>query len=416
MKVIQIPRRFVQSDWGGTETVILETSKQLQLLGHDTAIFTSMALAKNREDHIDGVAVRRFSYCYPWWGLSDDARLQMDRKGGNLISLPLMNALRKEPDLDIIHLHTFKRLGGSARVVARQRKIPYVVTLHGGLFDVPEEEFASVVSPFKGSFEWGKPLGVLLGSRQVVPDADAVICVGQSECDQVRKRYPDQRVEHLPNGVNIDRFATGDRSAFRAAHGIPEHAQLILVMGRIDHQKNQLGAVEALVEIRKQLPDVYLLLIGHVTNTPYMEKVVQTAQQLGVADRVVLIPGIDSHSPVLVNAYHAADMFLLPSIHEPFGIVILEAWAAGLPVAAARVGGVPSFVKHEHDALLFDPTDTHAMAQAVCDVLMHPAISQALAEKGRIKAQSQYSWEMITKRLLGIYEDVQAARRKGAHT
>ncbi|MHB1462434.1 MAG: glycosyltransferase family 4 protein [Armatimonadota bacterium] len=413
MKVIQIPRRFVQSDWGGTETVILETSKQLQQLGHDTSIFTSMALAKNHDELIDGIPVRRFNYCYPWWGLTDDARLQMDRKGGNLVSLPLMNALRKEPNLDIIHLHTFKRLGGSARVVAKQRKIPYVVTLHGGLFDVPDEEFASVVSPFKGSFEWGKPLGVMLGSRQVVPDADAVICVGMTECEQVRKRYPGLRVEHVPNGVDVARFAKGDRTDFRAIHGIPEHAQLVLVMGRIDHQKNQLGAVQALVEIRKQLPDVYLLLIGHVTNTPYMEKVVQTAQQLGVADRVVLIPGIDAHSPDLVNAYHAADMFLLPSIHEPFGIVILEAWAAGLPVAASRVGGVPSFVKHEYDALLFDPSDISAMAQSVCDVLMHPAISQGLAEKGLLKAQQQYSWEIITRRMVSIYDEVRAAHRKG---
>lgn len=134
-----------------------------------------------------------------------------------------------------------------------------------------------------------------------------------------------------------------------------------------------------------------------------------------MADRVVVIPGIDSSSQDLVNAYHAADVFLLPSLHEPFGIVILEAWAAGLPVAAARVGGVPGFVKHEHEGLLFNPEDSGAMAQAVVDILVHESLGQALAEAGHNKAVKQYSWETITKQLIGIYTDVlEARKRKGS--
>ena len=125
MHVVQVPRRFVRSDWGGTETVILETSKSLLALGHHTEIYCPRALSTRDHEVIDGVSVTRFGYLYPYLGLSDAARIQMDRKGGNLFSFPLMRGLQRFPELDLIHLHTGKRLGGdrAVRGCAAQRSL-----------------------------------------------------------------------------------------------------------------------------------------------------------------------------------------------------------------------------------------------------------------------------------------------------
>ena len=92
-----------------------------------------------------------------------------------------MRRLSREPGLDLIHLHTGKRLGAIGRHVARKRRIPYVVTVHGGVLDIPDKEFATYLSPTEGCFEWGKLLGLLYGSRRVFDDADAIICVDASE-------------------------------------------------------------------------------------------------------------------------------------------------------------------------------------------------------------------------------------------
>ena len=92
-RIIHVPRRFVAEEWGGTETVILEIARQQQLAGAQAEVFTSMALAKRREEAIGGVPVRRFPYCYPFFGLSPEDKAAMDKKGGNLLSLSLFAAL-----------------------------------------------------------------------------------------------------------------------------------------------------------------------------------------------------------------------------------------------------------------------------------------------------------------------------------
>ncbi|MGB0713800.1 MAG: glycosyltransferase family 1 protein, partial [Gammaproteobacteria bacterium] len=81
MKTIQVPRRFVAHEWGGTETTILETSRALNAAGHETRIFTSMALSDTRAQTLGGVSIRRFPYSYPFFGLSEQAVADMDRKG-----------------------------------------------------------------------------------------------------------------------------------------------------------------------------------------------------------------------------------------------------------------------------------------------------------------------------------------------
>jgi len=124
MNIVQVPRRFVSSHWGGTETVILETCKRLLKMGHHTEIICPNALAHQNKKVIGGVNISRMPYFYPYLGLSDEAKQQLDRKGGNLFSFAMMSALKKYPDLDLIHLHTAKRLGGIGRTIAMKRKIP----------------------------------------------------------------------------------------------------------------------------------------------------------------------------------------------------------------------------------------------------------------------------------------------------
>ena len=140
--IVHVPRRFVADEWGGTETVILEIARQQQRAGYETRVETSMALAKSRSELIGGVPVLRHSYCYPFLGLSRADCMAMDKKGGNLLSLPLFWSLLRTKNVRIFHAHALKRVGGTVRTAAKIRRKPFVVSLHGGVFDVPSEELA----------------------------------------------------------------------------------------------------------------------------------------------------------------------------------------------------------------------------------------------------------------------------------
>ena len=412
IRSIQVPRRFVANEWGGTETTILQSSRALNAAGHPTRIFTSLALSDKRRERMHDVEIRRHSYCYPFLGLSRTDRQEMDKKGGNLLSLPLLWSLLREPQVDLLHAHTGKRLGGIVRTAARLRGIPYVITLHGGYYDIPAGQMQQMLEPISKTLEWGKPFGALLGSRRVLQDAAAVLCVGENEYRAARAALPGQRVELLPNGVDSGFFADGDGERFRRHYDIPTGRRIILCVSRIDYQKNQLALVEALPGILQHQPDAQLVLVGPVTIESYRARLLQRIERLGLQGRVNLIPGLTADDPLLRGAYQAADVFCLPSLHEPFGIVVLEAWAASLPVVAARVGGIPSFTRDGEDVLHADPEQPASLARQLLAVMDDPTLAGRLAGNGQRRARQEYDWCVISRQLSTLYSELAGRRRQ----
>jgi glycosyltransferase involved in cell wall biosynthesis len=406
LRTIQVPRRFTVDEWGGTETTVLQTSRAMKSLGHDTRIFTSLALSSRREELVEGIPIRRFPYVYPFLGMSPSAIRDMDKKGGNLLSFALLKALLREKSVDLLHAHSGKRLGAVVRTAARLKRIPYVVTLHGGHFDIPAGEMKQMLSPIRGRFEWGRAAGALLGARRVLDDAAAIICVGRNEHEATTREFPGKRVVLLPNGVDSAFFAGGDGTAFRTSAGIPRDRRIVLCVGRIDYQKNQLGLLKAFALLRQREPQAHLVLLGPVTVSAYGDKLRKAIAALALRERVTMVPGLRWNDPMLAGAYAAADVFCLPSLHEPFGMVILEAWSAGTPVVAAKVGGIPSFTTHGHDVLHTDPQCPEDIARSLDTAMSNRTLARTLAEHGRAKATRDYDWLSISERLLSVYRDV----------
>lgn len=411
MHIIHVPRRFVTDEWGGSETFVAETSCRLGEKGYRMEIYTSKALDNTGHALYRGIPIRRFSYFYPYIGLSKQARAMLDKKAGNLFSFSLMHALQKTKDVDVIHLDTGKRLGGIVRYCAREKHIPYVISLHGGNLAVPKEEQETWTEPTKGALEWGKLLGLWVGSRRVLSDAAAIICVGKDEYEAMARKFPDKKVEYLPNGVDIDRFANGDGPSFRTTHGIPLDRFVFLTVARLDVQKNQLGLVKQLPSMLKKVPNAHLVFLGHITSKEYVATLAAEAKALGVEDRITLIGGIPYSSTELVDAYHSADCFVLPSLHEPFGMVVLEAWASQKPVAVSQRGGLASLVTEGKDGLFFDPEAPEgtesSISSVLCTLATNPDLRTALGQGGLRTATESYSWDSITSRLEAIYRSIQ---------
>ena len=136
----------------------------------------------------------------------------------------------------------------------------------------------------------------------------------------------------------------------------------------------------------------------------------------GLTESATIIPGLSNESGLLIDGFHAGDAFVLSSRHEPFGIVVLEAWCAGRAVIVSRVGGLQTLVRDGETGFFFDPDAADAPTQLAAHLTAlhgNPALRQSIGEAGRAEATAHYDWTRIGARLEEIYQlaEESAARR-----
>ncbi len=409
-RIIHVPRRFVAHEWGGTETVVGSLAIEQQKMGLRPEIHTSLALSDNRREDWNSVPIRRYSYQYPFFGLNAVQKAQMDKKGGNLLSLGLFASLACARDVRVFHAHALKRLGGEVLTAARIQRKPFIVTLHGGVFDVPSAELSQMMEAQSGKLEWGKIFGALMRSRRILEDADAIICVGRSEYDHALKSLSHDRIHHVGNGVDAGRFARGDGTAFRATNHIPADALVLACYSRFDPQKDQGTLIEAFDILAPAFPTLHLVLAGPSTVPSFVQGLDQRVAASPFHSRIRRLDSLPFDGDALVNAYHGCDIFVLPSRHEPFGIVVLEAWSAGKPVVVSRVGGLQHLVAENKDGLFFTSGDAEQCAAELRQLLESTGFRESLGEAGRRKAAETYSWGQIARQTEDIYKRAEARR------
>ena len=405
MRIAHVLRRLSFDDWGGTEQVVWNLARAQVRAGHEVRVFATTALCPTARETRDGLEILRFPPVYPWWPMTAATRARLDRKGGNPFVPGLARALREWAP-DVIHCHAMGRIAELCIRVAEKTGARCAVSLHGGGANVPAAEAASLRAPTRGLLPWGKVLDkALRRTRRIPEDAGGIVCVGEDEADLWRARHP--RVLFLPNGVDVALFEPkpSGHPTIR-----PSDHPTILCVARIDRQKNQMALVEALARD----PRLTVRLVGPATEPDYLEALRARAAELGAADRLSVAGSLPPGSPELAAEYRAADVFALPSRHEPFGIVVLEAWAAGLPVVASNVGGLGRLCAvHPGAALVFDPADPAALSAALARVLSAPALAASLAAAGRTAARD-YDWTALAARLSDFYETLpKGANRHG---
>ena len=386
LKIAHVVRRYSPAEWGGTETVVMHTVEEQRALGHDPRVFCTAALQPPDARSTENVAF--FPYFYPYFPMPAADRLKLDKKGGSPYAPKLFKAVAAfRPD--VIHIHAGGRLACAAVKLAKRLGVPSVISLHGGAAAVPASELEEMLKPLKGKFPYGAILDRLFGLRfDPLAKVDVIICISHEEERRLKEKYPGRNVQYLPNGVD-----GGDvRAAARPGSNI-------LCVSRIDYQKNQL----ALVELLAARPGCRLTLVGPITARWYADKIAARAKELGVGDRLTLVPGLPPGSAELEAAFASADVFVLPSVHEPFGIVALEAMARGIPLIASNVGGLPDFVKDGENGLLFDPSDPANLVRAFDRlVALPPERVNTMVSAARATAD-QFTWRSVIDRLMRLY-------------
>jgi D-inositol-3-phosphate glycosyltransferase len=212
----------------------------------------------------------------------------------------------------------------------------------------------------------------------------------------------------VPPGVDLDLFSPGSKPAARRALGIADDAYLLLFVGRIQPLKAPdvlLRAAARLVALRPSLRDrLVVAVVGGPSGTGLArpESLQSLAAELGIADLVRFVPPVPQTK--LPDWYRAADVTVVPSYSESFGLVAIESQSCGTPVVAASVGGLRTAVADGSSGLLIDGHDPSAYADVLADLAGDPGHRAALS-RGALRHAGRFGWAATAAGMLEVYSD-----------
>lgn len=211
----------------------------------------------------------------------------------------------------------------------------------------------------------------------------------------------------IPNGVDCQRFTPHNkvlyRDSIRKKHGISSEDVMLLFVGGDWERKGLPYLIEAVSLISRQ--DVKLLVVGRGDASFYEGR----ARNKGINERMVFV----GHSASIWEYYGAADILILPTLYEPFGLVITEAMASGLPVITSRAAGAADLITDGIDGFLMDdPTDATDLAAKINLLLSDAKLRSDIGKKARLTAE-RASWDEIAKRTLEVYNTLINSKKMG---
>lgn len=239
--------------------------------------------------------------------------------------------------------------------------------------------------------------------KQCLETADVIIATSPQEQEYMRSLVSEKgNIVVIPCGTDIENFGQYSRLESRAKLNIKPEARVVLYVGRFDRRKGIETLVRAVGcnEVREH-PNIKLIIVGGSTpgrkDRKERERIEGIVKELGLEEITTFTGRVEPAD--LAYYYVAADVCVVPSHYEPFGLVAIEAMACGTPVVASEVGGLKFTVINELTGLLVPPQDEQAFAKAIDQVLSYPAWSRQLEKDARERVVSKFSWDGVAQQL-----------------
>ena len=399
-------------DAGGMNVYVTELARRLADRGVEVDVFTR-ATSSDLPPAVElapGVTVRHVT-AGPFQGLAkEDLPGQLCAVTAGVLGA---EATRPEGWYDVVHSHYW--LSGQVGWLASDRwNVPLVHAMHT-MARVKNLALADGDSP--------EPDGRVIGEQQVVDAADRLVANTHIEAHQLVELYDadPSRVAVVHPGVDLDMFTPGDTGLVRAHLGVPSDALVLLFVGRIQPLKAPdvvVRAAATMIERDPALRDRLLVVIAggpSGTGLARPRALVELAESLGVGDVVRFVPPM--HRDRLADWYRCADVTVVPSHSESFGLVAVESQACGTPVVAARVGGLPTAVAEGRSGLLVDGHNPDDWATVLSGLLAEPRRIARLAA-GAVAHARDFGWDATADAHLGLYRSAidERARRTDPST
>jgi glycogen(starch) synthase len=368
---------------GGIATHVHGLATALAAQGAEVVVLTMHHPDAPDDAVVDGVRVLRARTELPW--LPDDQFVaRMASANHHLVALAAALGPWRP---DVVHAHDWL-VSWAGDTLRHLWDRPLVATIH-----------ATERGRNGGHLPPGQPSAINSIEWWLCYQASRVICCSQFMRDEVTDTFdlPADKVHVVPNGVDPSAWPSPARPA--ASDG-----SLLVSWGRVQYEKGFQTLLEALPEVRRSVPDVHAVIAGQGS---YLAELHDTARAAGVDD-ICDFPGFVPDEE-LKDLLHRATMAVIPSLYEPFGIVALEAMAAGVPVVAAASGGLLEVINSTGAGALFPPGDARALSTVLRRLLADPEARARQCRNATTLLASHYTWDAVAAATLPVY--VRAVRR-----
>jgi glycosyltransferase involved in cell wall biosynthesis len=313
---------------------------------------------------------------------------------------------------DIIHCHEWHGFP-AAKQLRQMFKIPVIGTVH------------LLQHPVQSSWGVETPLEIVNQEKQFCRNADALITVSESMLTLIMSTHstPAAQLNLIYNGMDPRPFANSTMSVeeprkLRAKYALP-HEKIVIFAGRLSPQKGIYSLFESVRQLIKQWPNVRYLVAGEPdisSETWSVERITETMRAMfpqyhSVAEKLTILGKVARAE--LAQLYHVADIAIVPSIYEPFGYAAIEAMAAGVPVVATAVGGLPEIIQDQVTGLLV-PVQTSSTGPTVVDVekltaaqlllLKEAKLAKRLGRAGQDHAINTFGLQQMVEKTYKVYQ------------
>jgi len=240
--------------------------------------------------------------------------------------------------------------------------------------------------------------------QQVIAGVERVVCATEQERALIRQLYGADaaKVTVIPLGVDLDRFRPADKESARAALGLKDE-RIVLFVGRLEPLKGVDILIDAAAMLESDVDCSVLIVGGDESASAQVARLQEQARRRGIEHRVAFAGAVDHE--LLPLYYNAADVCVVPSHYESFGLVAIEAMASGVPVVASRVGGLAGTVKDGETGYLVPWLCPEPFAERIDLLLENDSLRRNLGEAAR-EAVSRYRWENVAEAVLQLYNDL----------
>ncbi|MFI1994272.1 glycosyltransferase family 4 protein [Actinoplanes sp. NPDC020271] len=374
---------------GGLGRHVHALAGALARAGHQVTVVTRHTPGALLEEHSEGVRVIRAPEDPPRHEITGGDMLGWATAFNHALTRAALHAVRGNR-FDVVHAHDW--LAAHAAMTLREHlNVPLIATVH-----------ATESGRHQGWLPAAHNRTIDDVERWLCAEADRVIVCSEYMRGEVTRLFgvPAGRTEVVRNGVDALRWRARPRAvaAARLAYA-GDDGPLVSFAGRLVYEKGVQHLLAAAPLLRERFPGLRVVIAG---DGPYREDL-----ELLAEPGVTFAGFLTGHDLTALMA--ASDCYVVPSIYEPFGMVALEAAAAGTPVAVAATGGLAEIVDHGVTGVHFTPGDPIALADAVTGVLGDREHARRLALQARLRVIEDYNWPSIAEQTVAVYDSVRPA-------
>jgi glycogen(starch) synthase len=376
---------------GGLARHVRKLSEALVKLGVEVHVLTRGGEEATVEEEMAGVKIHRIVEPERPTDLAEFVTW-VERMNADMLAAGVELGDRYE--FDLVHGHDWL-VASACDHLARRYRSPLVTTIH-----------ATEFGRHQGWVDKHPQSHIHGVEKWIANRSDRVIACSLFMREQISEIFSvePERVTVIPNGIDpgdLPREDTAELEKLRAAFAEPDQ-NLVLLIGRLVYEKGFQLALEAMPKVIEEVPDTRFLVAGSGTHEAELHK---QAEDLGLMDHGTFLGWIGDD--VLHSLYRIADLTVVPSIYEPFGLVALEAMASECPCIAADTGGLREVVPLEGAGLRFRASDPEHLAEAAIQVLSDENLSRRMVEEGLAHIRL-FDWDDVARQTLGLYAEIAA--------